>query len=187
MSPLTYLKLALAAALLIGGFVSGWKVEGWRWGASETAAVTAAINNVNAENAKALARLNAEHDAATKAALADQANQAVITKTVVQWKEKVVAVPVPAGPCRVLDARDDATVTGLRAILAAADPNPSPAGATTPGADGGHPAARPAGPDHDAGSTGPSNPGPGGVGSGAAVAPQGSPGLGGKLKQLIEQ
>ena len=182
---LSYLKLALGAALLIGGFVSGWKVEGWRWGASETAAVTAAINNVNAENAKALARLNAEHDAATKAALADQAAQAVITKTVVQWKEKVVAVPVPAGPCRVLDARDDATVTGLRAILAAADPNPSPTGAAAPGADGGHPAAGPARPDHDAGPTGPNHAGPGGVGSGAAVAPQGSTGLGAKLRAVI--
>ncbi len=177
--------LIAVAAIYGAGFASGFKIESWRWGASETAAVTAAIEKTNKANEKALADLRAEMKAASDAALADQAQQRVVTQTVVKWKDRIINAPLDPEACRPATARDLAVMDGLRAIIAASDPNPGAAGPAAPGADSGHTAPGPTGSDHD---TGPARPGdarPGGVGDSAASPALPSPGLGQRLREVI--
>lgn len=176
---------AIALVLTSLGFGAGWKVESWRWGSSETAAVTAAIDATNKANAVAMGALRAEMQRASSFALADQAAQLAIAKDTA--KQKVVLINAPLDPeaCRPASPRDVAVLGGVRAILTAADPEPGAAGASAAGADSGHPAAGPAGGDHDAGPARPGDARPGGVGDRAASALVPSPGLGQRLREVI--
>lgn len=181
---LAALGIALALTFSAGAF-SGWRVESWRWGASETAAVTAAIEETNKANAKAIADMRAEMQKASEAALADQAQQRVVTQTVVKWKDRLINAPLDPEACRPATARDLAVLDGLRAIIAAADPNPGPAGASPTGADSGHSPAGSTSSNHDTRPARPSDPRPGGVGNGPASAPVPSAGLGSRLREVI--
>lgn len=62
-------KLAIAAILLAGAFVGGWKVESWRCDAAKEAAVTQALVTVN----KDIDEYKAERDAKDRAKDVDRA------------------------------------------------------------------------------------------------------------------
>lgn len=186
--PPQYKALAIVAAIAViygAGAFCGWRVESWRWGASETAAVTAAIEETNKANQKAVADLRAEMKAASDAALADQAAQRVVTQTVVKWKDRFINAPLDPEACRPATARDSAVLAGVLSIIAAADPSPGGTSPSAPGADSGHPTAGSPLSNHDTGPTGSSDPRPGGVGGGAAVSPVPSPDLGQRLRAVI--
>jgi hypothetical protein len=73
---------ALLVALLIG-FTSGWKVESWRWGASELAAVKAAEAERDA--------LQARYTDASRAYEAERARTHVVYKTIYRQADAWVA------------------------------------------------------------------------------------------------
>lgn len=179
------IEAVIVAAIFGAGFTSGFKIESWRWGASETAAATAAIEETNKANAKAVADLRAEMKAASDAALADQAAQRVVTQTVVKWKDRVINAPLDPEACRPATARDASVLAGVRDIIAAADPSQGGTSASPTGADSGHSTAGSPLSNHDTGPARPSDPGPGGVGNGPASAPVPSPDLGQRLRALI--
>lgn len=153
---ISYLKIAGVAAvvLALGGAVLYVEhLKAARDAALVQVATLQATNNelqaVHDNDVKAIAEITAAKAAAEAALTADAAQQQVVTNTVVQWKEKVVHVPVASTACRGADARDVATLDGLRHILTAAAPHPDAGGqgAAAGGADSGHPAPGPAGPD----------------------------------------
>jgi len=152
MNPLSYIKLGLGALAIAAAIALWLYVDGLKTARDEALAQVASLsatNNelaaVHANDAKALAELKAATTAAEAARVADAATQHVIRDSVVQWKEKVIHVPVASRSCSAASARDLAALAGVRGILAgtaAPDPNSGGQGATAPGADRGHPAAR---------------------------------------------
>ena len=100
---LTQIKLAVAALALLAAFGAGWKIEGWRWDASEKAAVEAALAHYQQETKQA---------AGASAALAAQQEQTnVRIRTITRTVDRIVVRPVYRNVC--LDA------DGLRAVNAA--------------------------------------------------------------------
>ena len=100
---LTRIKLAAALVALVVAFGAGWKVEGWRWDASEKAAVQAALAKYQQETAQAA-------KASSTLAAQQEQNHAEI-RTITRTVDRIVVRPVYRNVC--LDA------DGLRAVNAA--------------------------------------------------------------------
>jgi hypothetical protein len=177
--------LIAVAVIAASSFGGGYRVATWRAEAGQKAALAAQAAQINKENQQAIADLKAAMQAASDAALADQAKQAAIVKTEVKWKERLIHAPPTIEACRVSSPHDAAVLDGVRGILAAVDPDAGGADPAAPGAVDGHPAAGPPGPAGDARPTGPADARPGGMGSGAARAPAPAPGLASRLRAVI--
>jgi len=113
---------AMAIALIVtlaAGFAAGWKVQGWRWAASDRDAIEMA--RVREE------QLRAEVDKASAGHEADRAKLRTEFRTIFQEVERVVEKPV----YRDRECLDDAGLGVLRNAIHAGDPGASgePAGA----------------------------------------------------------
>jgi hypothetical protein len=84
-------ELALVMVLLCAGFVGGFKVESWRWGASETAAI---------EKAQQEYRKESDKSASASGELAKQEERVrVQIKTVTKFVDRIVERPVYRADC----------------------------------------------------------------------------------------
>lgn len=112
MTPLMYLRIALLAASLIGGFTAGYKVESWHANALQKAAVEAAVAEYKGEAEKANVQ---------SAALEQQLEKShAQTRAQAQQLASILARPIYSRDC--LD--DD----GVRAANSALTGAPAPAG-----------------------------------------------------------
>ena len=94
--PAKLIAIAVAVVALYGaGFYSGRRVESWRWGASETAAVQKALDQYKAEAAKGAA---ASTDLAKKE---DQIRGQ--TRTIAKFVDRIVEKPVYRNVCLDVD------------------------------------------------------------------------------------
>jgi hypothetical protein len=115
---------AIAAALIFAsGALSGWKVESWRWGASELAAVKAAEAERDA--------LQARYTDASRAYEAERARTHVVYKTIYRKADAWVA-DHPTATCL-----DPAGVVLINSALA---PAPADPGKPDPAVSGSQPA-----------------------------------------------
>jgi glutamate-1-semialdehyde aminotransferase len=126
-----YLAGGLALLLIVGSiaiYVLNLRAE-VSDAQAQIAAKEATINELqatNAANVKALHDLQAA-DALAQASLAlDALHQQTIVQSVAQVQERVAHVTVPSTVCRVADARDIATLAGVRQLIGAAPPDPKP-------------------------------------------------------------
>jgi hypothetical protein len=83
-------SLAAKAAVILGallvGFTSGWKVESWRWGASEAAALRAAETERDA--------LQAKYTEASQAYEKAKQEKSVEYRTITKTVDRIVEKPV---------------------------------------------------------------------------------------------
>ncbi len=185
MSPLAYLKIggAVVIALVIAGAVALYEhTVAQRDQARAEVATLAATNHeleaVHANDVRALAELEAAKAKAEAAVVDEQARQAAVRSTVTQWKERIVHVALPPDACVGVNARDLATLDGVRNIVgAAADPDANRQGDAAGAVAGGHSAARDPGDGDDARRAQRRDPLARGMGEGASGAPGGAPSL----------
>lgn len=142
-----YLKIGLAVAVAALIAIATWYVGDLRTqvaaAVGQISAKDATINEQAAaakRNLQAITDLQMAKDRAEAALTAEAGQRQAITNRVNQIKEQVRYVQVPPGICRAADARDIATLDGVRGLLypAAGGADPNGQNPASGGTDGGH-------------------------------------------------